>query len=626
MKNAFEIKTEKCGNEITVYIKGVINTETAPVLDRTLQSLDYSDLDLTVDMSETDHITSAGLRALLIARKKLSDNRMRVIHANESVREIFSMTGMDTLISIENDDEIGEENRLSLTALLKKRVDSGKNKHAFIFKNCTYSWFDVDCESQIIADKLADLGVKKGTHVGLCGQNSPNWIFTIFAIQKLGGIAVLLNPALLPKELCALCDIADVTHLCYAEIEGKTTFDEYANAFLSVAPGRFAFNISNNIDFSEQNDSYILIKDKYRQLQNADDPAAIIFSSGSTGAPKAILVSSYSMIAGAEPLFKSVPVTESSVNLAFLPMFHIFGFAMGISGGLITGYCSVIPENKLPGTLVDLIDKYKCTLFSTVPTMMLAMLQTPNFKPEKLKTLNIVCLGGAATTEEQLLMLQKLLPDIHFCNIYGMSENPVVSITAYEDTVAHLTRTVGKPAAKTELIIRGMSGEELPVGEQGEICIRSDTMVVCCYKLPIEKQPLDDAGWLATGDMGFLDSEGYLHITGRIKDLIICGGENISPGEIAEVLSSLPEITDVKVLGMPDEIKGEIVVAAVILTHGAIWDEDNVRTFAAGRLAKYKLPVHYVVLNSFPILGSGKTDVAMLKKTVCEKIAHPDIG
>jgi len=303
-------------------------------------------------------------------------------------------------------------------------------------------------------------------------------------------------------------------------------------------------------------------------------------------------------------------------------MFHIFGFTTGISGGLLTGYYSVIPEGKSPDTMIRLIDRYKCTVFNSVPTMMLAVIQMKSFTPEKLSSLRLSILGGSATTEDQLLMLRKLLPGNHFGNIYGMSENAAVSLTGYEDSVEHITRSVGRPINGLELIIRDpATGEVLPVGERGEICIRSKTMVICYYKLPIENQPVDDEGWLATGDLGVLDEEGYLHIVGRIKDLIICGGENISPGEIADVLAAMPEIADVKVLGIPDAIKGEIVAAAVILKPGAVWDEEKIRSAAAERLAKYKLPVHYAVMDSFPLLGSGKVDAITLKQQITEKVS-----
>lgn len=617
-----QISKEVRDHFVTLFIKGTINTETASELNKALLELDYNGLDLTIDFQETEYITSAGLRALLIARKKLTDDTMHVIHANKDIEDVFSVTGFDSLIRLEKEEIPDENYRLSFSSLLKKRLASDAGNTAYIYKDRIYTWMDVEMASQIIADDLASRGVRKGSHVGLCAPNSVNWVFTLYAIQKLGGIAVLMNPALRPFEVCSLAEISETTHLCYAATPGVTTFEQYEACSRESRFIRSTYDISDSIDFTERFGEYNAVKDLHRESFHADDACVIIFSSGSTGKPKAILSSAYNLMAGIEPLVTEMHLKKNDINLAFLPMFHIFGFTTGISGGLLTGYYSVIPEGKSPDTMIRLIDRYKCTVFNSVPTMMLAVIQMKSFTPEKLSSLRLSILGGSATTEDQLLMLRKLLPGNHFGNIYGMSENAAVSLTGYEDSVEHITRSVGRPINGLELIIRDpATGEVLPVGERGEICIRSKTMVICYYKLPIENQPVDDEGWLATGDLGVLDEEGYLHIVGRIKDLIICGGENISPGEIADVLAAMPEIADVKVLGIPDAIKGEIVAAAVILKPGAVWDEEKIRSAAAERLAKYKLPVHYAVMDSFPLLGSGKVDAITLKQQITEKVS-----
>jgi len=617
--NEETVRIEKkiSGNRVTLAVTGTVNTTTAAELNRELLALDYSDLDLTVDFSALDYITSAGLRALLIARKKLTDDRMRITHANAPVKEVFRTTGFDSLIRIEDEKAVSESFRLSLATLLRKRSLEQPDSPAYIYRDRTYTWRDIDRMSHVIADDLARIGVVKGTHVGICAPNSINWVITLYAVQKLGGIAVLINPSLRPKEVCMMTAIGEVSHLCYAEIPGVTTFEAYESACMAGGFVHHMYDISDSVDFGGRIDEYEKIRDAYCVLYHADDAAAIIFSSGSTGTPKAILASAYNLTSSLEPLITEMQVVPGDINLAFLPMFHVFGFGMAISAGLMAGYCSVIPAGKSAKGLIDLIDRYQCTVFNTVPTMMLAMTQAENFSPEKLRSLRLSVFGGSATTEEQMKMFRSLLPDTHFGNIYGMSENAVLSITKYEDSIEHITRTVGMPVSGLELILRDpAAGAVQAPGQPGEVCIRSDTMVICYYKLPIEKQPVDDEGWLATGDLGVMDPDGYLRLVGRIKDLIICGGENISPGEIAEVLAAVPEISDVKVLGIHDDVYGEVVAAAVILKDGAVWDEDKVRAYAATHLAKYKLPVYYAVLDSFPLLGSGKVDAITLKEMV----------
>lgn len=609
------------GRHTTLSVAGTINTDTALALSEALLALDYRDLDLTVDFRQTEYITSAGLRALLVARKKLSDDTMRIVNANASIREVFSVTGFDSFIRLEAEAKESEQYRLSFANLLRERLKTDRGKTAYIYCGRSYTWDDIDRASQILADDLAKLGAKKGSHVGICAQNSVNWVICFYATQKLGAIAVLVNPGLRPGEVIKMAEIGDITLLCYSEIPGVTTFEEYRSACAESRCIRCVYDISSRIDFTERFDEYAALADRYSESFPADDAGVIIFSSGSTGLPKAILSSSFSIMTSIEPLIRKMRISEDDVNLAFLPLFHIFGFATGISIGILTGYTSIIPENKAPDTMISLVERCRCTIFNTVPTMMLAILRAENFAPEKLSSLRLSILGGSATTETQMRMLQELLPNIHFGNIYGMSENAAVSLTDYEDSIAHITRTVGKPVQGLELQIRDTkTGEALGVGREGEICIRSQAMVICYYRLAIEKQPVDDEGWLATGDLGVLDEDGYLRIVGRKKDLIISGGENISPGEIAEAIMKLPQVADVKVLGVPDEIMGEVVAAAVILKEGAAWDDGEARKALSAQLARYKIPSHFVIVETFPMLGSGKVDAITLKKSVVEML------
>jgi len=604
------------GNKVTLFPAGSIDTITSKILGDELQLLDYSDLDLTIDFSQTDYITSAGLRVLLIARKKLTNDTMRVINANDSIIEVFNITGFDSFIKIITNECEEDDDKLSYSALLNRRVNKSKDNVIYIYKEVKYTWGDIDKASSIIAKDLSLQGVKKGSHVGICGTNSINWIFTFFAIQKLGGIAVLINPRLNPTEVLDVCEIGGVTHLCYAEIPGITTYDMYKNICLNRTTIRAMYNISDSIDFSSRFAEFEEIKNDYRETHHADDACVIIFTSGSTGKPKAVLSSAYSISASVTAIVENLRFSSEDVNLAFLPFFHIFGLETNIVIALLRGYCSIIPDGRTPASMIELIEKHRCTVFNTVPTMMLGVVADPIFTPQKLSSLRVSVLGGSATTSEQMSMLMKLLPNAHFANIYGMSENASIAITEYKDTVEHITKTVGKPVKGMEVCIRDADGNKLENGKQGEICIRSDSMLVCYYKLDVSLQPIDDDGWLATGDLGYIDQDGYLRLTGRIKDLIISGGENISPEEIADVVFSLPTVKEVKIIGIPDELKGEVVGAVITLREGFDWDEKSAREEVAKRLAKYKQPVYYIVVDSFPLLGSGKIDTITLKKKV----------
>ena len=607
------------GNRVVVTTEGIIDTETAPQLNDALLALDFKDLDLTIDFDKTDYITSAGLRVLLIARKKLTDDTMRIINVSKSVAEVFEVTGFSALLNYSEKKQDAVDCHMSFKALLKKRVNDGP---AFIFAGREYTWQDVDRVSQIVADDLAKMGVKKGSHVGICSPNSINWIVTFFAVQKLGAIALLVNYGLKPDEIATLAKIGDITHLCYGAIPGLTDFGVYSAALLgdrsSIA---YMYDIGMGVDFTARLSEYDAIKDKYDELFHPDDPSVVIFTSGSTGVPKAVLSSSFNLLNSVKAISAECHFTSADKACAFLPLFHVFGFSSCIGIGLLYGCVSYIPVSNKPAALIDLIRDNQCTIFNTVPTMFLAMIQQPSFTPEALASLRVSVLGGSATSESQMTMLRSLLPNNHFCNIYGMSENAVISMTRYEDTFEHVTQTVGRRVDGIEIEIRNpANGEKVADGEPGEIFIRSKEMIVCYYRLPIELQPLDDEGWLATGDLGVILPDGYLKLVGRAKDLIIRGGENISPGEVADEVAQLSGVADVKVIGIPHEVLGEEVAAVIVLKDGASFDEDAAKQTLSAKLAKYKVPAYFVIVDKFPLLGSGKIDAITLKKDVLAKL------
>ena len=613
------VNVTKNGNQAVVSPVGTIDTETAPQLSEALLELDYKGLDLTIDFGKTDYITSAGLRVLLVARKKLTDDTMRIVNVNDFIADVFKVTGFSDILNYKAKKDIQTNRHLSFKDLLKKRVNDGL---AFVYNEREYTWEDVDRLSQIVADDLAKAGVKKGSHVGICSPNSINWIVTFFAVQKLGAIAFLVNYGLRPEEIATLAEIGDITHLCYGAIPGLTDFAVFSMALLG---GRSVithmYDIGNERDYTVRLAEYEAIRDKYTEAFHPDDPSVVIFTSGSTGKPKAVLSSSFNLLNSVKAISAECKFTSEDRLCAFLPLFHVFGFASCIGIGLIYGCVSYIPINNKPVTLIDLIRDKRCTVFNTVPTMFLAMIQQPNFSPEALSSLRVSVLGGSATSESQMTMLRSLLPGNHFCNIYGMSENAVISMTRYEDTFEHVTQTVGRRVDGIEIEIRDpANGNPVPDGQPGEIYIRSKEMIVCYYHLPIEQQPLDEKGWLATGDLGLILPDGYLKLVGRVKDLIIRGGENISPGEVADEVAQLPGVADVKVIGVPHEGLGEEVAAAVVLKSGETFDEDAARQTLSEKLAKYKIPAYFIVMDKFPLLGSGKIDAITLKKDIISKL------
>ena len=617
------INIEKNENDVLANVSGFIDHSNASEITNALQDLDFSIVNLTLDFNEVSYITSAGLRALLILRKNLPNERLKIINVNIEVENVFKMTGFAGMLNYSmKEEQVIDKNYV---ALLKDRCEKTPDKAAYVVGDKTYTWKDVDIASQIIANDLMRIGVKRGSNVGLCAPNSINWIFAFYAIQKLGAIAVLINFNLKPNEVVTVSEIGAANVLMYGAVPKYTEFESFTS-MVKEENGivKDVYDISYDVDFTSRFDEYENIKAKFGDMYNVDDPSIIIFTSGSAGKPKAVLSSAFNQLSSIIAVGKEFKISGEDRNCAFLPFFHVFGLATGISLQVLEGYTSYIPLSSKPDALLDLIEENKCTLFQTVPTMILGMMHSSNFSPERVESIRVSVLGGATTSETQMLTLKKAFPNNHFANIYGMSENAAISITKYDDSIKHITTTVGEPFSGIEVEIRDVeTGKPVSQGEKGEICIRSNTMIVCYFMLDIDKQPIDMDGWLKTGDLGYIDEDGYINLVGRVKDLIIRGGENISPSEVAEAVAKLPEIADVKIIGVPNEILGEEVAAAVILKDGQEFWEGN-REILKHNIANYKVPAYFVELDKFPLLGSGKIDALKLRELIIEKIKNKE--
>jgi fatty-acyl-CoA synthase len=254
--------------------------------------------------------------------------------------------------------------------------------------------------------------------------------------------------------------------------------------------------------------------------------------------------------------------------------------------------------------------------------MVLAIMNNKDFSSDKVSNLKCTILAGASATEAQVIKMMETFPNNHFVWTYGLSEMSPVCMTEYEDTIEHMTKTVGRPVKHIQLSVKNHeTGEDCAVGEVGEVTVEGYSLMSCYYKAALDAQSIDDNGWLHTGDLGFIDEEGYLHLTGRAKELIIRGGENIMPSEIAEVISQFPDVADVKVQGVPDDFFGEVVGASIVMKDGKKLDIEELKAFLAQRIAKYKLPAFIFQYDAFPVLSNGKIDAVSLKKDMNGKAA-----
>ena len=603
------IHSEQTANGITIKIGDRLDTNTAPELREVLRGIPDHTECLTIDLGNTYYVSSAGLRELLIARQRFRENRMRIISVSDTVMEIFQATGFDIILPLEKGN-CASFVHLSIRDFLKEKSASCGDAAVIRDSERDWTWRDIDLGSDALVSRLQEMGVRKGTHVGIAGLNSINFVLCFYAIEKLGALAVLMNYSLKAAEITAHIEASDVTCMCIGNLSYGTDKELLSRELLAGSTSL------KNLFFFEDIPAETLVNagsvsgpQFLPDNVEADDSCIMIFTSGSTGRPKGVILSAYNVLNAADISRKSQNLTHDSVSCNILPLFHIFGLVAGLFASAFADALLVLPKDMHVSTLMDTIETNRCTVFHSVPTMFLAILMNKNFNPERLSTLRCTILSGSAATKTQLDLFREKLPKNHFLSSYGLSEMAPVTITDYEDTPEHITGTVGKPMEHIEMKIADLSdGHKCAAGETGEILIQGYNLMAGYYKTGIDSQSIDADGWLHTGDLGYLREDGYLHLDGRLKELIIRGGENIMPLDVAQAVSTLPGVKDVKVVGVPSDFYGEEVAACVCLKSDAVFDEKEARVLLSEKLASFKIPSYFFLFSEFPTLSNGKID------------------
>lgn len=499
----------------------------------------------------------------------------------------------------------------TLKDLLASRAKETPDQVILKDDRVSYTWQYVEKASWIIAEELAGLGVKRGTHVGICGENSVGWLLTFFAAQKLGALAMLINPKQTAEEIGRVCVTGDITCLCYGKISSMENAEDFLAEVRRVEDCRIEneYSFREPVDYTARFVEYEGIRDRLDQWMDPDAPGVVLFTSGSTGRPRGVILSHYNLVNAAMVQVDLMHMTKQDRELLIAPLFHILGLVVCLYPCLLVNVPLFLPDDIHSATVIRIMQKEKCTLMHSVPTMILTLLNNRDFSPEALESLRCTYLAGAAAGEPQLRMFMQKMPRNHFMIAYGLSEMAPVSVTLYGDTEEHLLHTVGRPVKNIRIrILDRKTKEECTTGETGEILVQGYNLMAGYYKLPLEDQIIDDEGWLHTGDMGQIDTDGYLRFLGRYKELIIRGGENIMPSEVETAVSALEGVDQVKVVGVPDAFFGEAVAACIRLLPGVTWDEERARESLSKTLARFKIPKWFFLYEDFPMLGSGKID------------------
>jgi fatty-acyl-CoA synthase len=493
-------------------------------------------------------------------------------------------------------------------------------------KRWTYGQFDAD--SDLVARGLIAAGISKGDRVGIWAPNCAEWALLQYGSAKAGAILVNINPAYRSHELAYVLRQSGTRLLVSAESFKTSDYRAMISEVRGDLPDLERVIYIGSADWDSlvaagaAADPAILAE---REASLAfDDPINIQYTSGTTGFPKGATLSHHNILNNGYFVGAGCGYTADDRVCVPVPFYHCFGMVMGNLGSTTHGACIVIPAPGFdPAATLAAVEAERCTSLYGVPTMFIAELALPDFADYDLSSLRTGIMAGSPCPVE---VMKRVLSEMHMTEVticYGMTEtSPVSTQTTADDDMERRVSTVGRVHPHVEIkVIDPETGLVLARGSNGELCTRGYSVMLGYWNEPEKTADAIDAGrWMHTGDLAIMDDAGYLNIVGRIKDMVIRGGENIYPREVEEFLYSHPEIEDVQVIGVPDAKYGEELCAWVRLRPGSELTAEQVREFCTGRIAHYKVPRYVRVTQDFPMTVTGKVQKFKMRATSVEEL------
>ncbi|MEU5543643.1 AMP-binding protein [Streptomyces sioyaensis] len=482
-----------------------------------------------------------------------------------------------------------------------------------------------------VALGLLAKGVTKGDRVGIWAPNCAEWVLVQYATAKIGAILVNVNPAYRVHELAYVLRQAGITVLVSATHHKTSDYRRMIEQVRAESP-----TLRDVVYIDDPTWGGLLAAGaavpqsrlaECEQMLTADDPVNIQYTSGTTGFPKGATLSHHNILNNGYWVAETLAYTEHDRVCLPVPFYHCFGMVMGNLGITSHGACIVIPAPAFDAaTTLRTVQDERCTSLYGVPTMFIAELNHPDFGSYDLSSLRTGIMAGSPCPEEVMkrVVAEMRMAEVSIC--YGMTEtSPVSTQTRRDDDLAHRTETVGRVLPHIEVKVADpASGVTVPRGTPGELCTRGYSVMLGYWEEPERTaEVIDAARWMHTGDLAVMNDDGYVRIVGRIKDMIIRGGENVYPREIEEFLYSHPKIADVQVVGVPDEKYGEEIAACVILRDPEDpLTRDELARFCRSRLAHYKVPRHLDIVDAFPMTVSGKVRKVELRERLARDLGR----
>lgn len=517
-------------------------------------------------------------------------------------------------------------------------------------RNLHFTWSAFNTRVDNMAKGLLAIGVIKGSHVGIWAQNVPDWLTFLYACAKIGAVAVTVNTSYKSHELAFVLENSDMHTLCitdgvsgndYVETintlipELKTTqrgklqslrFPELKNLiYIGQEKHRGMYNTAEILLLGANKTEDELIEIK--QSLHCHDVINMQYTSGTTGFPKGVMLSHHNITNNGYLTGEHMKFTQADKLCICVPLFHCFGVVLATMNCLTHGSTQVMIEKFDPLITLASIHKERCTALYGVPTMFIAELNHPMFDLFDMSSLRTGIMAGALCPIELMRQVNEKM-HMSITSVYGLTEtSPGMTQTRVDDSFEVRCTTVGSTYEFTEVaVIDPVTGENCPVGVQGEMCCRGYNVMKGYYKNPeATSQVIDKNGFLHSGDLGVKDADGNYRITGRIKDMIIRGGENISPHEIEEFLYHMPGVKDAQVVAIASPRYGEDVGVFIIPHEAAEITTEDVRDFCKDKIARYKIPRYIFFVNEYPLTGSGKIQKFKLREMALEICKQQDI-
>jgi fatty-acyl-CoA synthase len=533
--------------------------------------------------------------------------------------------------------------QLTIGELLDQVSERLPNKEGMVYADraVRYTYRELQQAADQVAKALIGMGIKKGEKIALWATNVPQWVLLQLGSAKMGAILVTVNTAYQSSELEYLLKQSDSVALFLVENYKQLDYIDTLSRVLPELVGlsadkpytlpkvpklRHGIVLSDNshpglmkwtdfLRFGEGVSDAIL--EEYQAETQPEDVINIQYTSGTTGFPKGVMLSHNNIVNNANAVADAMNLTEEDRLCFPVPLFHCFGCVMSSLACVTKGATMVPVEYFETNAVLSTVEKERCTALHGVPTMFIAELEALKSTKYDISTLRKGIMAGSPCPVEVMKQVISVMGMEEVTIAYGQTESsPVITQTRIDDSLERRVSTVGRALEGVEVkIVDPVTNAEMSFGQQGELCARGYSIMAGYYNMPqATAMAVDDEGWLHTGDLAVMDEDGYCNITGRLKDMIIRGGENIYPKEIEEFLYRHPKIADVQVVGLPDERYGEEVLAVVRLREGEQVSEAELREFCKGQIAKHKIPRYVEFVNAYPITASGKIQKYRLRE------------